>query len=460
MLVKRNDSSNNLFETIFLVFIIVQPIIDLITSLAVTKFESEFTAGVFIRFFMMAVGVFYIFFITNSKKKMTVIYILILGLFLILGLVNNLLVKSPIDLVDEIKFILKAVYFVLIFFSYLYVFRKLKNEGNWELQVQKYIVYSMTIVGVTMVIAALTNTAFSSYTYNKVGHVGWFYAGNELGAVMSICFPIVLLYALRNTHSIKTVFYWIPTILLIYGLMAIGTKVGFGSVFITIVFSLAMLIIEKIRKKETVHKINIVVNIIVLLGFALYTPFSPVAKNMNIHLSLVDTDHQQSEHSKEEQKKAHKNKNKLNDKQIENLVLSGRGEYLEQFEDYFAKAPITQKMLGMGYAGNYTDYIKLIEMDFHDLFFAFGIIGFLIYLLSLLYFLVKTIIRILFNFKTFFTLEIVLVSCGILLGLGIAYTAGHVLYAPAVSIYLAILIAYLYLKVTNEGNTTKGERLS
>lgn len=68
-------------------------------------------------------------------------------------------------------------------------------------------------------------------------------------------------------------------------------------------------------------------------------------------------------------------------------------QIFKTYKQYYKDAPLSQKLFGMGYAGNYTDKIKLIEMDFHDLFFAFGIVGFLIYLIPLLYFGIKLFIR-------------------------------------------------------------------
>ena len=97
----------------------------------------------------------------------------------------------------------------------------------------------------------------------------------------------------------------------------------------------------------------------------------------------------------------------------------------------------------MGYAGNYTDKIKLIEMDFHDLFFAFGIVGFLIYLIPLLYFGIKLFIRMITNFKKIMKVKYMLLASTLVLSLGIGFMSGHVLTAPAVSIFFVVILAYI-----------------
>jgi hypothetical protein len=104
----------------------------------------------------------------------------------------------------------------------------------------------------------------------------------------------------------------------------------------------------------------------------------------------------------------------------------------------------------MGYAGNYTVKIKLIEMDFHDIFFAFGIIGSLIYFLPFLYFGIKLLLSIITNFKKILTVKYMLLASTIVLSLGIAFMSGHVLTAPSVSIFFVVILAYLIVDLETE----------
>ena len=50
-----------------------------------------------------------------------------------------------------------------------------------------------------------------------------------------------------------------------------------------------------------------------------------------------------------------------------------------------------QKLFGMGYASNYSDQPKTIEIDYLDLFFSTGILGSILYFLPLLYFAIRSI---------------------------------------------------------------------
>jgi len=113
-------------------------------------------------------------------------------------------------------------------------------------------------------------------------------------------------------------------------------------------------------------------------------------------------------------------------------------------QQMFLEAPLLQKLFGMGYAGNYLDTPKLIEMDFLDLFYSYGIVGFFVFLLPFIYAIATITINFKLNKSKLYKLEFGLVLCSLILGLAIAFIAGHVLFAPAVSIYLAVLLAYIF----------------
>lgn len=70
-------------------------------------------------------------------------------------------------------------------------------------------------------------------------------------------------------------------------------------------------------------------------------------------------------------------------------------------------------------------------------------IGFSLYLLPFVYMLWQLIKQAFQNMKRLMDLEVILVLTGVALGLGVAFIAGHVLTAPGVSIYLAVLMAWL-----------------
>src|SRR5699024_434843 len=73
-------------------------------------------------------------------------------------------------------------------------------------------------------------------------------------------------------------------------------------------------------------------------------------------------------------------------------LLSSRDIYLQTTKEDFIQAEGLRKAFGLGYAGNYTSDPKIIEMDFFDMFFSYGVIGTLLLLIPLLYLCVKVLI--------------------------------------------------------------------
>ncbi|TKI91497.1 hypothetical protein FC695_32715, partial [Bacillus cereus] len=129
----------------------------------------------------------------------------------------------------------------------------------------------------------------------------------------------------------------------------------------------------------------------------------------------------------------------------ENLIFSGRQVYEERHKQFFKEAPMSQKLLGMGYAGNFKyneqkqPDPKLIEMDFHDWFYDFGIIGFVLLMIPFIYYGLRILLAFATRFKDIFNIKYGMISASLLLALGIAYIAGHILTAPGVGIYFVVV---------------------
>lgn len=428
---------------IFLFFILLQPLLDLLTGLSLRLTETQLSISLIVRaLFLLLAGVYLFFVKGHPGQKKYMLYFTLFAVFLLINIGINYFEKPLFYIASEIKFIFKTIYFVFMLFLYWTIFRAVKEKGmNGAL---KLFALAVTIYGVIFFIAGITNTAFQSYTYQKLGHVGWFYASNEIGVILAMGLPIVLFMALKASN-----FYWISVFLVVYSLFSIGTKVGYLSIIFTLFLALVFVIKDYLSGKRRNNKDFSVYKIMVLLlffaGSVLYTPFAPIAQNMDIHLSILETKKFEDigKKEKEEESKQKKEDKELDSEEISELVYSGRTGFLEMYKEFYDKAPLSQKIFGMGYGGNFTKKPKLIEMDFHDIFYSFGIIGFLIYIFPLVYFIYKVIREFLNRFSNFLRYENMLILTPCLLGLAIAFMAGHVLTAPSVSYFLAILISLI-----------------
>ena len=183
-------------------------------------------------------------------------------------------------------------------------------------------------------------------------------------------------------------------------------------------------------------------------------PFSPAYQNLSADYdSLTNGAQTEGDFPKEDQGDEKTEKTSIVQNPLLKMILSSRNHYFENTYSDYVHSGFLQKLFGLGYAGFYESSPKLIEMDFFDLFFSFGIIGFIVFFLPVLYMFFIVLRKLLIHWKTFFRLENLLLLLSTCLGFGIAFFAGHVLSAPAVSIYMAIILVLVLVFNYNTENT-------
>ncbi|MGF2617958.1 O-antigen ligase family protein [Rossellomorea aquimaris] len=455
------------FLNLFLIFILFQPIIDILTTYTLVQMESGATFGVLIRVAYMFAGLLFLLMHFNKSKfaRNSFIYLAILGIFVGINLAVNYFIKSPFYIGQEIKFFIKVVYMNIVFLNFILVLTLLKEKGSNILsKAIYYILVASLIISVSMIIAVMTSTSLESYESAKVGYTGWFFAGNEIGAIIAIILPILCLYAIRKTETLKEIYFWLPVVFASFSLLMLGTKVGYGAIFIVLLASLFICAVmfwkRKGTKTHSKNKSNLIISILLLAGLLVSTPFTPVFNNINVHLGFLGIDLNQDEEESPEEtedgQEEEENDQQLNKKQVQNLIYSSREEFLAHHSEDYMTSPILQKAFGYGYAGNYDQPDpKMIEMDFYDLFFSFGFLGFLVYIAPVLFYLYVAARKLIKNIGLVFTPEYIMLLSSIALTLGIAHFAGHVLTAPAVSIYFGLIFALIIVELNSSEKKEK-----
>ena len=441
MLMGRNTSQfMKWVEAYFILYILLQPVLDLTAFLGLPLSEP-------IRILSMILGGVYIGLTKNAKaKKYAIGYIVALAIIMLAGFINNVIFKDPFSLSIELVYIFKTVYFIMMLITYYFVFRSLSRQTNWQYAVQKYVFVSMSIIGVVMVLASLTDTGKSSYeALAKEGNSGWFFSANELSAILGMGFAIMILYFMQKSY-IKKKLLFIPLILsAIWGILTVGTKVGLGSLLLSLGVASLIAFFDAWKKKQWLNAILLPLLLIVTI---VAVPSTAIGNNLGFAISQVQKIGQNDDVPSEEGG-IETSPNRADQGKV---LLSGRNDFLKNVEGQYERANVSQKVLGMGRGGNYEETPKLIEMDFIDWFFNFGLLGFLILIIPILYFSVSILKHLIVSrFKTFNS-ETILVGLSVGLGLGTAFMAGHVLSSPASGIYLAILLAYLYRLTKPEKN--------
>lgn len=442
-----SSKCKNKKTNIFYIFLLIQPILDLLTSLMTRFIDFPMTIGMAIRGLFLVMMVIYLLFMSKSThKKKSIIYFGILCIFIVMYFITKSDIFKVKFLKTEIIYLFKYMYFPITALCLINVFDELKLEKE---KVFKVCVFEAVLYSTLIILPEVTNTAFSSYIGNNKGTVGWFYAANEIGAIMVALFPFLYYLLFQREGIIKTSIIFIIVIL---AMTLLGTKTSFLGMLITeVIYALYFLFNYK-KNRAYGLKWSI---IIIVISFGLI-PNIPAVKNLQNAIS--ESSHIKEEYQeKKDKEKDYDKKYNINShgaKRLIMVVLSSRDKYFFDTLEIYENSSSSDKLFGIGFINrneiNDKKIEKLIEIDPLDILFHYGLIGFIIYFSPLIYVAYRTIKSIFKNkFRlSFFKLTNIYVIGIITL---ISMIAGHVYSAPAVSIYVSFAMAML------ESALTKGE---
>lgn len=423
------------FQNIFIIYILLQPIIDIITSLCVRNISETLSLGIVVRvFFMLFVMIYSIIKVPKKNKTKLIIYYACIALYAIAYLVNSYLKYNFSMIFTQIKGIVKVFYFPIILIS-LYEINKEKNFISLE----KYLNISLIIYIATIIICRIFSIGYPTYPNNdKFGSIGLFYAGNETSAILAVLAPVCFWKLTNQRFNILNIIVCIATV---FAMFEIGTKVSALSILALLALSFVLCGIKMFtQERKNIYKQFIAISLMIILSFS-FIAYTPAGKNTGIGITFGNVNggssttlSKPSEPTSEE---------------AQTELLSGRNKYLKNTFKKYSESSLLTKLTGIGYVSYSAEKgmheSKLVEIDYFDIFFCHGILGTLIYIIPLILIAISLFKKLFSNFvvniKNNYT---VFELYGILIGCGIALLAGHVFTAPAVSIFLAINILELF----------------
>lgn len=403
------------FNTLLVIFLLLQPILDLITGLGLHIWEVNITFGIIIRILFLLFLVYSVLFIYKKKETYPFYGILLFyGLFYVLGII---LFKNGTGFFSEVRGVCRAFYFPALLIS-LYSIKEEINISKMALMV----ILITYLVGI--LVPNCLNIGFKSYEITKAGTLGFFNSANEISGIISILTPIMVLI-LVSTKKI------IPSLIIIgmylVVILTIGTKTPLISLGITIFFAYLWFVTKEIKKKS--YK-KILLSFLVLLvattGIIIVLPKTNFYKNIKTHLDYLKVDNVVDVFQNKEL--------------IDHFIFSQRLTFLENRQIDYYQSNTYQKLFGIGYL-NGTETAKAIEMDYFDIYYSHGIIGFIIYFGIYGYFFYLIMKK---RKKVDFSMYMIYVS--ILLSIILSFITGHIITAPAVSILVVIILLMLVKK--------------
>ena len=406
------------FNKIFLIFLYLQPFLD-VTSGVLLHFGYSVTISSIVRLTFMFFCYIYLFFYVKDKKVN--IYLLLLGLYFVMYTITILISKGTPALIYELKNLLTTYYFVVLLLTLIKAYKSKKLDFK-----NLYIIY--TIYLLLVFIPNVLGIGFDSYWHSKEGSVGWFLFANVVGSILSILLPLLIINIKKINISLI-----ILTIINLYVIFGIGTKVPVLSFIIIIITNIIYYMISLVKKQQYKKLSIIILPIIIIIALSISIfPKTSFYKNIVIHINYLEEKD---------------NGNISTQHIVDHFIFSQRLTFEEKTRKAYNKSSFLEKVFGIGYIENYsTDEVRLktVEIDYFDVFYRHGIIGFVLFFTPVIYVIYK-IIKDIKNIN-YRNLNIIL---SIILILLLALFQGHIFVTPANSIYVALILALTYNKKIN-----------
>jgi hypothetical protein len=431
---RKKKATNSLLE----LFLIISPLVDLITGLSVRLLEIEFTLGILLRSLLMLFLIYYVLFKSDSKyKKISVFLLGFIAIYSAFFLFNNIYLKGYSVFLEEFKTLFKGFYFPICLIAIVNYLDSKKRKFDDTIFIKVAFIYSFFIL-----IPFVLNLDFSSYGNGKLGTIGWFYSANELGAILVLFTPFIMEKIINFKYKNK-IYAYILFAIFSFLMLQIGTKVPLLGIAFTIFTILFIMIIDLTLWKRIDYLKKYLMPIILMFVITSFMfSISPLASNIGIN--TIWNSGSEKNNNIDPSKKPDLNK----------IIYSSRDIFKNQVHNQWISSKFIQQSFGLGYVNYNTKQNsreKLVEMDYYDIFYIFGVVGFIIYFAPLIlvcYGITNYFIR---NFKkNFMDNDITIYIMSILLGLGMAYFSGHILMAPAVSFYLTVILSSLLLKLKKQ----------
>lgn len=401
---------------LLLVFFLLQPFLDTAAGIS-TILELPNIIGITVRFSFLIFCFIYLFFTVNNYKKKNRIYVISVISYLFIFTIYTLIKKDFSVLLYELQNTMNAFYFPITFVTIYQIIEQYNIKVKTK---QIFILFSIYIFFVLF--PSIFNIGLESYAISKTGSTGWFNSANSISSILSLLLPFIIIYFKNN--KLNAVIPIMAIIATVYVFFTIGTKVPILCSLIIVGFNILYYFIYLYKSKKLKQLISIIlITIIGIIMIIIYIPKTSFYKNIQIHMNFL---------------KISSPFEVLRDPYLlDHFIFSQRLTFLKETHDNYIHDDIITKFIGIGYIENYgTDDLntKTIEMDYFDVFYRHGIIGFVIFFLPILYYLKKKHNKI----KNIFTnLNITL---SIYLMFVLAFFSGHIFVAPATSIIVTLIL--------------------
>lgn len=334
------------------------------------------------------------------KNKILSGVLMAIILFFTLNFVSSIFIKYPFS--ATITHFSKLLLTILLF---IYFKKCIATEHSFFFESRAFKVFKYGLIVLSLnVFSGLLGLGYHTYPAG-FGYKGFIYSGNEIGGLIVALIPVLLYWSFFSFSKFK--YAIISAFSLILGLL-ISTKACI------LVICISIFAIPYLYSKPKVKKKILVFCIFFFLICIYYLVSKIDAQSFDLLKRIVF---------------------RYDKGGLILVLLSARDEMVLFYFGLLEKAPLFQKIFGMGIGTG--DFIT-VEMDYFDTLFYYGYFGLLVLLLLTFY-----LLRLLRKNKHNNMMMKTIVLSDIMM-LGMAAFAGHILYSSMAGLYIALLNAFMF----------------
>ena len=488
---KTKRSLSDIAPAFLFALLIAQPVLDVISYWAN---EWAFTSiTTLVRFGMFAMVMLYCFIISDRKWTYFATGGVLLAYLVMHVIACARSAGGYESLYTDLSNFFRTIHLPAFTVAFITIFKKRDIVPRY---VQAAFFVNMAIMMHFLIISYMTGTQI--YTYGSKGLMGWCAVHNSQSAILAFVIPLLLLFAYRTKR--KSVFY-VSALVCFVNLFFVGTKVDYFAIFI-ITFGMMFFLLISGEKKIFYYAVLFVLALMCALSYNQSIAFDvKVTYNQSMELKQDWVEESMEPNEGEAPLPNHisweiyEGLSPMKKKEIRDLYDRCLGPMIQEygfdrvFEKYdhsivvseltaarqmkryfaemaFEDSSTLEKLFGYEYItlivdyeitdaeGNvrYSQHVFDLENDFPSVFYFSGYVGFAIYMLFLAYFVGLILVSLITRFKKTMTLENGAIAITFALMLGASQFSGNVLRRPNVSIYMSVILAYIYYQTVIKEN--------
>lgn len=384
-MIKKIYNNSYLVISLYLLFSFL---IDITTNLTI---NLSLSVGSIIRGLLLIYLIIGLLFRYKDKNNYFILSSLFIYSILYL-IINSFTINNVVNIT---KFIYPLI--LLLFMFNLY--KKEDKKVNRNMLTLCLLFYSLSII-----FAWIIKINISSNIFINSKTVGLYASRSEVSAIISIILPYIFINLEKRINFIEIFTIFIS----LFASVIIGTRLPLIVFLLCLLYYLVKKLIRDIKNKK-INYVNIILFILFIIAFIYKFKETPIyndivlkIKNLNISNPLDIF---------------------KNFETFDHFVFNKRLSFLTNINDEMISASLMHKLFGL------TKVIKLVEMDFYDILYTFGIFGFIIFI-TVFYYIGKKVRESKNKIRLFPITFIFLIS----------FISGHILLSPNVALVAIVII--------------------